>query len=113
MDRELLIGLQEVGGKAVDCILCFEFGKDVIPVDIHVESMVNRLGFVNQDDCPEEFREKFHKFVLQRKMKIFNWFLVKFDKEICRTNNPRYEACPTKSYCRYHTKQELLRSRSG
>ncbi|MGQ9515505.1 MAG: endonuclease III domain-containing protein [Thermoproteota archaeon] len=113
MDRDLLMELPGVGGKTADCVLCFAFGKAVIPVDTHIEVIAKRLGVAKKDDGPEEVREKLHRLIPRRRRAV-NWLLVKFGKEICRANNPRCEVCPIKSYCRYNDKEFLnLRSRSG
>jgi len=100
MDRELLMELPGVGGKTADCVLCFAFGKAVIPVDTHVEVISKRLGIANQDDGPEVVREKLHRIIHPNKRRVVNLLLVEFGKDICRSNRPGCTSCPIKSYCK-------------
>ena len=100
--REKLLELPGVGGKTADVVLCYAFGKEVIPVDTHVAIISRRLGLTKAKD-PEKIREDLHKIVPKRFRRIFNLLLVEFGKDICQTRKPRCNICPISKYCKYYT----------
>ena len=102
-DRELLVELPGVGGKTADCVLCFAFGKDVVPVDVHVSVVSQRLGLTKQKD-PEKIRNDLDKTIPDGLKKIVNHLFVEFGKEICQTRLPKCYACPVEKLCHYEKK---------
>jgi endonuclease-3 len=100
-DRALLMELPGVSGKTADCVLCFAFGKAVIPVDVHVETISKRLGIGDPEDAPEEIRRKLHELIPPRKRLTVNWLMVDFGKRVCRSR-PRCGVCPLRRFCRYY-----------
>ena len=96
--REELMKLPGVGGKTADVVLCYGFGKEVIPVDTHVATISRRLGLTKAKD-PEKIRKDLHRIVPKRYRRIFNLLMVEFGKEVCRTRKPKCRICPIKDYC--------------
>ncbi len=45
--REELLSIKGIGPKTANIVLAFAFGKSVIPVDVHVHIIANRLGWAN------------------------------------------------------------------
>ncbi len=97
--REELMNLPGVGGKTADCVLCYGFGDQVIPVDIHVEIISKRLGIAKWKDKPEVVREKLHKVVSRNKRNLINALFVEHGKKICTTRKPYCEKCVINKYC--------------
>jgi len=102
-DRELLTELPGVGGKTADCVLCFAFGKDVIPVDVHVAVISQRLSFTKNKD-PEKIRNDLERIVPNDLKKVVNNIFVEFGKEICQTRLPKCYICPIVKFCKYEKK---------
>lgn len=100
--REKLLELPGVGGKTADVVLCYAFGKDVIPVDTHVATISRRLGLTKAKE-PEKIREDLHRIVPKKFRRIFNLLLVEFGKDVCQTRKPKCEACPISKYCKFYT----------
>jgi len=96
--REELMKLPGVGGKTADVVLCYGFGKEVIPVDTHVATISRRLGLTKSKD-PEKIRKDLHRIMPKRYRRIFNLLMVEFGKEVCRTRKPKCRICPIKDYC--------------
>jgi len=102
-DRELLMELPGVGGKTADCVLCFAFDRDVVPVDVHVAVIAQRLGLTKQKD-PEKIRNDLDKIIPNNLKKVVNHLFVEFGKEICQTRLPKCYICPIGKLCPYEKK---------
>jgi endonuclease-3 len=102
-DRKLLMEFSGVGGKTADCVLCFAFGEDVIPVDVHVAVISQRLGLTKQKD-PEKIRGDLEKVVPNNMKRVINYLFVEFGKEICQTRSPKCFVCPIEKLCQYEKK---------
>lgn len=92
-ERKKLISLPGVGEKTADCVLCFSFGKDVIPVDIHVEIISKRLGIADWKDSPEIVRKKLHRLITKDKRKLINALFVEHGKNVCTTKKAYCNRC--------------------
>lgn len=98
-ERKDLLKLPGVGIKTADCVLCFAYGRDVIPVDTHVRVISRRLGIANEGDPEEVIREKLHRLIPKKKRRFVNSLFVEFGKEICRTVKPLCFKCPIQGFC--------------
>lgn len=96
---EQLIELPGVGRKVANCVLVYSFGKDAIPVDIHVHRISNRLGWV-KTKTPEETEQKLMKLVPQKHWQTVNDTLVAHGKTICKPITPTCSKCPIYSLCK-------------
>lgn len=98
--REELMQLPGVGLKTSGVVMCYGYRKPLIPVDVHVEVCSKRLGLVPKNAKPEEIEKKLEKIVPENKRHLMNLGFVEFGKEICRTRNPRCDACPIRRLCK-------------
>jgi len=101
--RNLLMELLGVGGKTADIVLSFAFGENVIPVDVHVSVVSQRLGLTKQKD-PEKIKNDLEKIVPENLKKVVNYLFVEFGKEICQTRLPKCYICPVEKLCPYEKK---------
>jgi endonuclease-3 len=101
--REELMQFPGVGSKTADVVLCYSFGQDVIPVDVHVAAISKRLG-LTKNTSPEKIREDLHKRIPKRLRRIVNHLFVEFGKEICQTRKPKCYVCPIVKLCPYKNK---------
>ncbi|MHA1743518.1 MAG: endonuclease III domain-containing protein [Candidatus Heimdallarchaeota archaeon] len=101
--REELMKLPGVGGKTADVVLCYGFGEDVIPVDVHVAVISRRLNLTKSKN-PDKIREDLHETMPKKYRRIFNHLMVEFGKDICRTRNPLCYKCPIVKLCPYKSK---------
>ncbi len=97
--REELMSLPGVGGKTADCTLCYAFGEQVVPVDVHVEVIAKRLGIAGWKDKPEAVREKLHIVVPKDKRNLVNALFVEHGKKVCTTRRAYCERCVVEEYC--------------
>jgi len=96
--REELLKLPGVGFKTADVVLCYGFGKNVIPVDTHVATISRRLKLTESKD-PEKIREDLHAKIPEKYRRIFNLLMVEFGKDVCKSVKPKCEVCPIKKFC--------------
>ena len=96
---EELMQLPGVGRKVAGCVLVYGFGKDAIPVDIHVHRISNRLGWV-RTRYPEKTEQELMKRIPKHLWKTVNDTLVAHGKTICTPINPFCSKCPVQSFCK-------------
>jgi endonuclease-3 len=96
---EELISIKHIGPKTANIVLCFSFGKQVIPVDTHVHRIPNRLGWV-KTKSPEETEKALEKILPKRYWTEVNGIWVLFGKTVCLPVSPLCSTCPIKNYCK-------------
>jgi endonuclease-3 len=96
---EQLIELPGVGRKVANCVLVYSFGKDAIPVDIHVHRISNRLGWV-KTKTPEETEMKLTAMSPKKHWQVVNDTLVAHGKTICAPVSPKCSQCPISQHCK-------------
>jgi endonuclease III len=98
-DENVLTALPGVGPKTANLVLGIACGKAAIGVDIHVQRVTNRWGYV-EGGSPNAT-----EYQLQRKLPKEYWvkinaLLVPFGKHICVGRRPYCSRCPVLNYCR-------------
>lgn len=96
---EELISIKHIGPKTANIVLCFSFGKKVIPVDTHVHRIPNRLGWV-KTKSPEETEKELEKILPDKYWTEINGMFVLFGKTICLPVSPLCSRCPINAYCK-------------
>ncbi len=96
--REELMSIKHIGPKTANIVLAFSFGKQVIPVDVHVHIVSNRLGWIKAD-TPEKTEIELMKVLPKKYWKEINGILVLFGKKICDTRLPLCNSCPINELC--------------
>jgi len=97
---EELTSLPGVGRKTANCVLCFSFDQQVIPVDTHVHRIPNRLGLVHTK-TPKQTEQALARLVPKRRWGELNELFVKFGQHRCKSVHPRCGDCPLQEYCDY------------
>ena len=105
--KEELLSIKGIGPKTANIVLAFAYGKEVIPVDIHVHVIANRLGWV-KTKTPEKTEKELEKILPRKYWKELNALFVLFGKEICDTRSPKCSICPIRHLC---PRMGVLRSR--
>ncbi len=96
--REELESIKHIGPKTANIVLAFSFGKQYIPVDIHVHIVSNRLGWIKTKTA-EKSEVELMKVLPRKHWREINGVLVLFGKQICETRSPRCSICPVREYC--------------
>jgi len=88
-----------IGVKTASILLCFGCGRDVFPVDTHVNRVCGRLGFVPEGSAPDKTHELMSPLVPKGKAHSFHLNIIRLGKTICAARNPRHEICPLRTMC--------------
>ena len=96
--KEELLSIKGIGPKTANIVLAFAFGESVIPVDVHVHVISNRLGWV-ETKTAEKTEPELMKVIPRKYWNELNAILVQFGREICITISPKCSICPIREYC--------------
>lgn len=103
---ESLINLPGVGSKTANCVLVYAFKIPAIPVDVHINRIVNRLGWV-KTKTPEK-TEKALKEILPKDLWLnLNRLLVRFGQQVCLPIRPKCDFCIINDLCPKDFSMEL------
>jgi endonuclease-3 len=96
--KEELLSIKGIGPKTANIVLCFAYGECVIPVDVNVHRVSNRLGWVNTKK-PEETEIELMKILPKKYWREINTTFILFGKKICVPISPKCSICPVKELC--------------
>lgn len=97
-----LMKFKGVGRKTANIVMTYGFfKKDYIAVDVHVNRIPNRLGWIKTKK-PEETEMQLKKILPKKYWQDFNDIIVTFGQNICRPIGPKCWECPVSKYCNYY-----------
>jgi endonuclease-3 len=97
--KEELLSIKHIGPKTANIVLCFSFGKKVIPVDTHVHRIPNRLGWL-KTKTPEQTEIELMNLLPEEYWTEINGIFVLFGKTICLPVSPKCSECPINKFCK-------------
>ncbi len=97
--REELMELPGVGRKTANIILNKVFGKHTLAVDVHVQRISNRLGWVKTKK-PEETEKELLELLPKNLVKKCNKAMVGYGQTVCLPRNPKCKTCQVRKYCK-------------
>jgi len=97
--REELLKIKGIGPKTSNIVLAFAFGKLVIPVDVHVHRIPNRIGWI-KTKTPEQTEKELEKILPKKYWREFNAIFVQFGQTICQPISPWCSKCFINKYCK-------------
>ena len=100
-----------IGVKTISCVVIFALGRDAFPVDTHVHRVLNRLG-IAKTNTPVKTFEMMKDIIPEGKKYELHSNLIKFGRNICRSNNPLCSVCFLYDVCRFKEKK-LFRKRTS
>jgi endonuclease-3 len=98
-DREVLMSFRGVGEKCANLVLGIAFSDERIGVDVHVDRIVNRWGYVSTR-TPEQTLSALEAKLPRRYWIELNRLLVPFGKHVCTGVRPKCVSCPLLEFCR-------------
>ena len=105
-----LVALQGIGPKSALCILMYSLCRQVFPVDTHVQTVSERLGFVtpslHHDEAQTELAELFPK----KTRYDLHVNMLAHGRKICKKNKPMCEHCNLAKFCLYYRKNRAVPS---
>lgn len=98
-DKDELLSIKGIGPKTANIVLCFAFNRCVIPVDVHVHVVSNRLGWVKTKN-PEKTELELEKLLPREYWREINGLFVLHGKKFCQSFSPLCSKCPINKYCK-------------
>ena len=98
-DEELLLSFPGVGPKCANLVLGIACGVARISVDVHVDRVTNRWGYVAAP-TPQKTLAELAAKLPERHWVDLNRLLVPFGKHVCTGTRPRCSTCPVLAWCR-------------
>lgn len=98
--KKKLTSIKGIGPKTADVLLMALRGEQVLPIDIHIFRIMQRLGIANERDSYESLRAKLEMNIQPNQRMKSHLILIEFGRQICKTQNPKCEGCPIKRYCK-------------
>jgi endonuclease-3 len=98
-DFEVMTSFRGVGPKCANLTLGIACGATEISVDVHVDRVTNRWGYV-QTSSPDATRLALEKKLPKKYWVEINRLLVPFGKHVCTGRLPKCSKCPVLEYCR-------------
>lgn len=104
-DKATLQKLPGVGRKTVNVVLGDAFGVPGIAVDTHVDRVSKRLNIVPQKASVLDVEKMLMRYIPEEEWVSAHHHLIFFGRYHCTANNPKCEACPVLSYCKFGQKR--------
>jgi endonuclease III len=97
-DFDTLTSFKGIGPKCANLALGIACGEKAVSVDVHVQRVTNRWGYV-QTRTAEQTREALEGKLPRQFWIEINRLLVPFGKHVCTGSLPRCSVCPVLEYC--------------
>jgi len=94
-----LTGYRGVGPKTAACVLLFQLGRPVFPVDTHVNRIAGRLGWVTPESPAGKTQAALSGAVPPELCYRLHLNLVQHGRRCCRTRKPDCPSCPVAAHC--------------
>jgi endonuclease-3 len=98
-ESEILLSFPGVGPKCANLVLGIACGQARIGVDVHVDRVTNRWGYVHAP-TPEKTMAALEEKLPPRYWVEINRLLVPFGKHVCTGKLPKCSSCPVLDMCR-------------
>jgi endonuclease-3 len=93
--------LPGVGPKTAACVLMFDMGLPVMPIDTHVHRTSIRLGLIRANVSADKAHELFAKVVPAEWVYPLHVNLIRHGREICHAQRPECSRCALYSECAF------------
>ena len=88
-----------VGPKTASCVLLFSCGKQVFPVDTHIDRIAKRLGWVEEGTKPERIQVLLEPLIAGASRYALHLNLILHGRSICRARKPKCHECAILRHC--------------
>ncbi len=90
-----------VGPKTASCVLLFNLGRPVMPIDTHLHRLTHRLGFIGPKVSADQAHVIFFKALPPEWAYALHVNLIRHGRTICHAQRPACDSCPLYSECAY------------
>lgn len=96
--KEDLLSIKGIGPKTANVVLNFAFNQIVIPVDVNIHRISNRLGWVKTKTA-ERTEPALEQMLNKKYWKEINALFILHGKTICQPISPKCSICPINQHC--------------
>ena len=96
-----LRGIPGVGPKTAACVLMFNLGQPVMPVDTHVHRVSKRLGLIGPRVNADQAHEVFAKITPPAWVYPLHVGLIRHGRQVCHAQRPACAECSLYGECAY------------
>jgi endonuclease-3 len=96
---EYLCQYHGVGRKTAACVLLFNLGKPVLPVDTHIHRVSKRLGLIPPATSAEEAHDRLSLLCPSERIHTFHVLMITHGRRTCRAQNPLCRSCCLRDVC--------------
>jgi len=100
--RAYLRSFHGVGAKTAACVLMFNLGRPVLPVDTHVGRVARRLGLIGPQVTAEAAHDQLQALLDDHQVYSFHVHLIEHGRQICHARRPACPACPVRRECDFY-----------
>lgn len=94
-----------VGAKTAACVLMFNLGRPVLPVDTHVHRVSQRLGLIGPTASADQAHDLLPRLLDDDQIYSYHVHLIEHGRRTCHARNPACAACPAQGECDFHRKR--------
>ena len=99
--RDWLRALPGVGPKTASCVLMFDLGKPILPVDTHIHRVAGRLGLIGPKVNAEAAHGALQEQLAPDQIYEFHLNMIAHGRRVCRAPLPKCSLCPLTADCIY------------
>jgi endonuclease-3 len=103
--RAYLRSFHGVGAKTAACVLMFNLGRPVLPVDTHVHRVARRLGLIGPKVTADAAHDQLQALLADDQVYSFHVHLIEHGRRTCHAQRPACAACPARRECDFYSEQ--------
>jgi endonuclease-3 len=96
-----LCGFEGIGPKTARCVLLFEMGRDMFPMDTHIFRVLRRVGMLPPGLTGVRAHACMDALVPEGRALSLHVLLIRHGRTLCRPRDPRCGDCPIRPWCDY------------
>ncbi len=100
--RDYLRSFHGVGAKTAACVLMFNLGRPVLPVDTHVHRVSRRLGLIGPTVTADQAHDLLPRLLDDDRIYSFHVHLIEHGRRTCHSQKPACAACPVQRECDFY-----------
>jgi endonuclease-3 len=100
-----LLALPGVGRKTANCVLLYAFDTPALCIDVHVQRITNRLGWL-QTKTPDQTEIALEHILPAPYWLTINRLMVQHGRAICLHSVPQCGRCPVQQWCQTGTQSK-------
>jgi endonuclease-3 len=104
---DYLKSFRGIGPKTAACVLCFNLGRPVIPVDTHVHRVSARIGLIGAKTDANRAHDELLGLLPEAAAYSFHVHLIEHGRRICHARRPECRVCPVRERCDYLAMQSV------